>query len=345
MEKNILMSDQSGAELDDAAYDDLNLPFCTFTSYFISWIYARRRTEKYANMLESLEIHELLVNSNESEIIEGSTDSDFSRVIFLIDTRSKIIQFGFICKEYGSRQLTYIAFLESFKSGRGYLEPIIRSYAEYVSIISDGEWTLHIWADPPSKEVPTFFFRNKPQTVLDGMAAGKLKEKYAKYLTESGFSGNNYAWTVTCPPLPPFGIKSEDETTAKHEALVNAINVAVDNFNKTCFKDTHCAKLKRPREIPIQDTQGGKIAKIESTLWTSEHLRNDPELDFSTDAKALASSNLIVKRMKESYKRDSNSRNYYMNKFSKVKKTKSHETYEIIARSFFSSDEKGTYLE
>ncbi len=114
-----------------------------------------------------------------ARIVEGSSQ-DVRRVVFIEE--SGIFTFAFSCDELGSEQITYLAYVENSSYAKGLLEPVLRAYAEYVSLLSIS-WTLHIWADASAGD-SSYIFRNKPPSPpqSQAVASNGLRDLYEKYL-------------------------------------------------------------------------------------------------------------------------------------------------------------------
>lgn len=270
--------------------------FISFTVYFMAWL---SRSTAHEAVLEYIRVHEVLVNlSDDSTPKEGSLQ-DIRRYFFVEE--SSRFSFGFICDEYGSQSITYLSFLDCTGTGQSMSKAIVCAYAEYISLISSGHWTMHIWADPPTAETPNYLFRNAP-TKSKTKTAEELRSMYVYFLSEvSGFADvKPYKWSPLLPPLPSFGCKADPVVDASHKQIVNDFNDSVSAFN-ALFANTCCVKLQRKQcfermIIKPSHYEWQQIAAVDAAYWkVPENLINDPSLDFSEDHAASSTKTLIKK--------------------------------------------------
>ena len=297
----------------------------TFSSYFLAWLSVSDK--KYKDASERIAVHEKLICRKDFD--EGSDKDDIRRIFFVEEDRK--FSFGFICDEYGSQSVSYLAYLESTTGWEktSMTKPFIRAYAEYMSLISSGKWRLHIWADPPDNNQNNYLFRNcapKPQDKRKD--ANALRDLYAGLLKESGFEVSPYEWKLpSVPPLPTFGKKGESTSIAKFRRLTLTIYDLVDDFN-SLFENTCCAILKQPNWIeippPSHFIQRDELTDFE--YWSSERICTDSDLDFSVEH-AEESTLKLIKKMGNNCGRFED---YYPNSLSKIRSSRKKRLLDLF---------------
>ncbi|KAJ3317288.1 hypothetical protein HDV06_001808, partial [Boothiomyces sp. JEL0866] len=162
------------------------------------------------NVVDQIVVHELRFQTQKgSKNVEGQ--GKIRRFVWIAeeDENGPILTFGAMFDEFKSEKKAYVAFLEKSTYGTSMVKPILRAYAEYISLITKG-WILHIWADAPGQG-ETYLFRNalhkQEETGGNSNRNQELREKYSAFLEQSGFSGKNYEYHFDLPPLPQFGKK------------------------------------------------------------------------------------------------------------------------------------------
>ena len=302
--KKAMFIDNTEAELNELWHNIIQsshgkywLSFPPYLLYWLSTYNEKEYREEYRNLASKITIHELRVPLKPTtKIIEGK--SDIRR--FLWVEEDSILSFGIMFDEYASQNVSYLAYLEKSEHGsKGLLKPILRSYAEFVSLISPTSWVLHIWADA-LVDGENYLFRNAKHPVAataDNPGRSKeLKEKYQRYLQQSGFEGLPYCWEPILPPLPEFGKKREEDTLNKYSDLKENITLQVKEFNKH-FHNTLCTKLevKHPiNPIPCYSGSYDLMTNDDKEIIDNTFFSENEKFDFSTRDKAKKSTKELL---------------------------------------------------
>jgi hypothetical protein len=293
----------------------------SFSNYFIAWL--SKSSEKYRDALKNIEVHEkLILLDDEDAVIREGRRQNLRRLFFIEE--NKKISVGFVCDEYGSQSISYLAYLDTTAAWQftSMTKPIIQAYSEYISLISSsGDWRLHIWADPPATKDGNYLFRNAGEKLVL-KSAEQLRQMYAALLQNSGFTVRPYSWSIPdVPPLPLFGKKNEEETRERFYKLKNDIEALVTGFNNQ-FSNTCCAELKPPdlNGVKLSLSPGVCIQKDKRTInayWTAETIVADTAFDFSDEGKAVDSTKSLILKMKNM--KPLGARDYYYNSLEKLK--------------------------
>ncbi|KAJ3250095.1 hypothetical protein HK103_004089 [Boothiomyces macroporosus] len=265
----------------------------SFPAYFLIWLeWYGKENEKY-DIVDRIVVHELRFQLQKgSRNIEGQ--GKIRRFVWIEekDENGSIITFGAIFDEYKTEKTSYVAYLESSTHGTSMVKPILRAYAEFISLITKG-WILHIWADA-LKPGETYLFRNAlhlPKT------SEELREMYSALLKQSKFSGKNYEYQFDMPPLPQFGKKIEEDTIKLFNELQENFSEGIKKLNAQ-FVNTHCVNLdSRNNPLPTFIPQPFNRYKIES-VPNNEDFCKDVSLDFSNKESAVESSKKLIQKLR-----------------------------------------------
>ncbi|KAJ3307966.1 hypothetical protein HDV04_002208 [Boothiomyces sp. JEL0838] len=264
----------------------------SFPAYFLVWLeWHGKENEKY-NVVEQIVVHELRIQTQKGSInVEGQ--GKIRRLVWIEekDQNGSILTFGAIFDEYKTEKKAYVAFLEGSTFGTSMVKPILRSYAEYISLITKG-WILHIWADAPEPG-ETYLFRKAchlPKT------SEELREMYSAFLKDSGFPGDKYEYQFDIPPLPQFGKKIEENTVDLFNELKENISAGMKKLNEV-FTNTHCVRLdSRTKPLPTFEPYPFNRSSSESVLGNEDFCK-DVYFDFSNRESAVKSSEKIIEKL------------------------------------------------
>ncbi|KAJ3317285.1 hypothetical protein HDV06_001805 [Boothiomyces sp. JEL0866] len=294
----------------------------SFPAYFLLWLEKYGiENEKY-NVVDQIVVHELRLPLNGSRNVEGQ--GKIRRFVWIEqkNKKSSILTFGAIFNEFEPEKTSYVDFLEGSTYGTSMVKPILRAYAEFISLITK-DWILHIWADAPGPG-ETYLFRNAPQlqekTGKNSKRNQELREKYSAFLKQSGFSGDKYEYKFDLPPLPQFGKKNEEKTINQFNELQKNISEELRKLNEM-FVNTHCVQLNSSTELlqtymprSFKRSRSKNESSIDNEYFCKDNLLDFPNkiseidnecfckdltLDFSDEPSAVKSSKELIKKLRD----------------------------------------------
>ncbi|KAJ3267547.1 hypothetical protein HDV01_004800 [Terramyces sp. JEL0728] len=272
--------------------------YLSFPIYFLLWLERYGEENEKYNAVDQIVVHELRLPLQGSRNVEGK--GNIRRFVWIEekDENGSILTFGAMFDEFEPEKKAYVAFLEGSTYGTSMVKPILRSYAEFISLITK-DWILHIWADAPPPD-ETYLFRNalhsQEETGENSNRNQELREMYAAFLKQSGFSGDKYEYQFDLPPLPQFGKKIEENTIKQFNELQKNISEELQKLNEM-FVNTHCVQLNsRIKPLPT-------FTPIPFNRSHSEGVVNDKDfcedlsLDFSNRMSAIKSSKKLIEKL------------------------------------------------